>query len=69
VTGIRNARKRSGLTLEELGRKAGISASHVAALEGGRARLTYRAMQRLARALNVPAGTLLPGRRGTDGNG
>ena len=59
-TRIREARKRAGLTQEQLAAKAGITQSHLSRLELGKYVPTLATLERLARALRIPLSELLP---------
>lgn len=59
-TRIREARKRAGLTQEQLASRAGITQSHLSRLELGKYVPTLATLERLARALRIPLSALLP---------
>ncbi len=59
-TRIREARKRAGLTQEELAARAGLTQSHLSRLELGKYVPTLATLERLARALRIPLPDLLP---------
>jgi transcriptional regulator with XRE-family HTH domain len=54
------ARRKAGLTQIELSEKSGISRGQIANLETDRTDLSIKALMRVATALGVPAGDLLP---------
>ena len=56
---VRELREQAGLSLEEVGRRAGMAASTVSRLETGARRLTLGHLAPLARALGVSADALL----------
>lgn len=56
---LRYLRNRAGLTQKQLSRKAGFSQSYIAKLETGERLPSTRALQRLARALEVEAEQLI----------
>lgn len=53
--GLRSWRKARRLTLRELGRRAGLSASFLCDIEHGRRLATPETLNRIARALGLPA--------------
>lgn len=59
MSALREARRRAGLSQRAVANRAGMSIAHLAALEGGRAPLSFRAALRLGKALGVPAGALV----------
>ncbi|QJU53297.1 XRE family transcriptional regulator [Herbiconiux sp. KACC 21604] len=56
---IRSLRRERGLTLVQLARLSGMSQPFLSLAERGHARLSLASMARIARALEVPAGSLL----------
>jgi transcriptional regulator with XRE-family HTH domain len=58
-TRLRELREQAGLSLEAVGRRAGMAASTVSRLESGARRLTLDHLPPLARALGVSVDTLL----------
>jgi transcriptional regulator with XRE-family HTH domain len=56
---LRELREQAGLSLEEVGRRAGMAASTVSRLESGARRLTLDHLPTLARAVGVSVDTLL----------
>jgi transcriptional regulator with XRE-family HTH domain len=56
---LRDLREQAGLSLEEVGRRAGMAASTVSRLESGARRLTLDHLPPLGRALGVSVDTLL----------
>ena len=58
---IRERRNKLHLTQEELAEKAGIPQSHVSRLETGMHAATFATIERVAKALKTPAGSLDPG--------
>lgn len=56
---IRALRVEKGMTLQELAPLAGVTFSHLAALETGGRELTMPVMERLAESLGVPVADLL----------
>jgi transcriptional regulator with XRE-family HTH domain len=56
---VRALRRERGLTLKALGRRAGLSHPFLSQVERGLARPSVGSMERIARALDVRAGTLL----------
>lgn len=51
---VKNYRKKNGLTLEELGKKAGITASYLSQVERGLAEPSIASLRKVGKALNVP---------------
>lgn len=58
---VRAARARSGMTLVELGRSAGVTEAFLSQLENGRSMPSLLTLHRIAESLGVSAQTLLPG--------
>lgn len=56
---IRQLRKLKGLTLEDLGEKAGVCYKYVGEIERGMKTPTVTVLQKIASALDINAGTLL----------
>lgn len=56
----KKARKRAGLTLEEVGEAAALSKTYIFQIEAGRANLSLAGVWRLARALRVGMRDLMP---------
>ena len=56
---LRELREQAGLSLEEVGRHAGMAASTVSRLESGARRLTLAHLAPLARALGVSVDAVL----------
>lgn len=54
------ARRKVGITQQELSEKSGLSRGQIANLETDRTDLSIKALMRVAQALGVPAGDLLP---------
>jgi transcriptional regulator with XRE-family HTH domain len=66
---VREERRRAGLTLEQLGERAGITGAFVAHIEAGRKRPTLDTVQKLAEALGLAPAALIAddsGDRGSD---
>jgi transcriptional regulator with XRE-family HTH domain len=63
---LRELREKAGLTLEEVGQRAGMAASTVSRLEAGARRLTLDHLPPLARALDVSVDALLAPPEHTD---
>lgn len=61
---LAEARDRAGLTLRELGQRAGVSWSTISAIEKGKQSATVETAERLAVALGVRASWLAFGERG-----
>ena len=57
---VREARLAAGLTLEAVADRSDLNWSYVAGCERGERNCTLRNLLRIARALNVPASTLVP---------
>lgn len=57
---LRDMRKRSGLTQQELSEKAGLSQAQIARLESGQSELTIEQMRIFAAALDCEPWELLP---------
>ena len=57
---LRVIRERSGLSISELARRAGLSQPHLSNLEAGRRRASPGVVRRLADALQVPLLALVP---------
>jgi transcriptional regulator with XRE-family HTH domain len=56
---LRRARERLGISQEQFGFQAGIHRTYVSQLERGLKSPTLGAILKIARALNMPAGTLV----------
>ena len=56
---LRAARKRSGLTLEQLGQQVGLAKGNVARIEGGLRPPSLRTLRKLCDALRLDAGVVL----------
>lgn len=56
---VRSYRARAGLTLEQLGEKAGISGAFVAHIEAGRKNASLATVRKIARALEISVSELL----------
>lgn len=65
---LREHRRRAGLTLEQLGERAGITGPFVAHIEAGRKRPTLHTVAKLARALRTPIASLIEEDGGSDGS-
>lgn len=59
-TMILAARKKSGMTQEELSRKVMLSRAQIANVEGGRSDMPIKTLVRFAEALGVPTKDLVP---------
>lgn len=57
---IRRLRKAAGLTQEQLAEKVRVSTTHIGLVETGKRRISLQALQRVASALGVKTGELLP---------
>lgn len=57
-TDLREARRRAGLTLQELALKSGVDYSTISRLERGKQSPTHRTAQALEAALRLKSGTL-----------
>ena len=57
---VREARLAAGLTLQAVAQKSDLNWSYVAGCERGERNCTLRNLLRIARALGVPAGDLVP---------
>ncbi len=57
---IQKLRKETGLTQEEFAEKLGISRTHMGHIEQGRKTPSIKLMEKIAKALKVSAGKLLP---------
>lgn len=57
---VREARLDAGLTLEAVAERSGLNWSYVAGCERGERNCTLRNLLRIARALDVPASSLVP---------
>lgn len=57
---VRTARTRAGLTMAELGSRAGVTQAFVSQLESGRSMPSLITLHRIAQALGVSAQSLLP---------
>lgn len=62
--GLAQVRKAKGLTQEQLSKLSGVSRVSIARYETGKISPTVRALQRLAKALNVSAGKLIDRKAG-----
>jgi len=58
-TNLREARKRAGLTQEEVAGRSGVHPTEVSRIEGGKRDPKVSTLIRLAHALGVPPGELL----------
>jgi DNA-binding XRE family transcriptional regulator len=56
---LREARKRLGLTQEEVAERSGVQAGEVSRIEGGKRDAKVSTLEKLAVAVNVPPGDLL----------
>lgn len=56
---LKDKRKETGLSLEQLAEKAGISTSYLAYIEMGRRKPTLETLQKLAAALHIPMSELV----------
>lgn len=56
---VRDFRTRAGLTLEQLGERAGVSGAFVAHIEAGRKNASLATVRKLARALGVSPSEML----------
>ena len=54
------ARKKARLTQEQLSERVGVSRAQIANIEGGRSDVPVRTLQRIAQALGINAGALIP---------
>lgn len=58
-TNLREARKKLGLTQEEVARRSGVHSTEVSRIEGGRRDPKVSTLERLAKAVEVKPGRLL----------
>lgn len=56
---LRETRKQLGLTQEEVSQRSGVQAGEISRIEGGKRDPKVSTLERLAKALDVPAGQLL----------
>jgi transcriptional regulator with XRE-family HTH domain len=56
---VRAARREQGLTLQELGARAGVTAAHLSNIENGKVSVSRRALDQIAAALGVTSDALL----------
>ena len=60
ATALRAWREHKGMTLQALADAAGVSKPYVSQIEGGKRTGTGATLKKLARALGVPVGALMP---------
>lgn len=61
ASGVKAARRLRGLSQEELAERAGLNRTYVSGIERGMINIRVNSIEKLARALAVPAGQLLRG--------
>jgi transcriptional regulator with XRE-family HTH domain len=59
ATGLRRARRKSGLSQRKLAKKAGFDASYITMIEAGRRIPSIEGIERLAEAMEMPVSLLL----------
>jgi transcriptional regulator with XRE-family HTH domain len=64
---VKSARLAKGLTVEQLGRRAGVSTGLISQLERGRGNPSFLILQRLAEALELPFGHFMQGPKSQGG--